>query len=182
MSSAYHIYIHGSGQRLHTDVQRSGQTVYDIVEAVRVPFGEQNSEDSRENQGTTEMNGRGETSWDTTPLSTLIPLHNATGLQSLERINVMIASLKRGEVVQEPDGLPNVKCVVVDGRKLLLFDGHHTVLAYMATGHTQLHEIPHIVIGVGETMSPVLSEETHAFYGDHAPTLSGASNLNNAQN
>jgi len=71
-----------------------------------------------------------------------------------------------------PDGLPNVKVTETRRGEKVLFDGHHTTLAYMLAGRQYLPEVPHI-----QVCKPVHSgfsdSDIHVFFGEHAEALAG---------
>ncbi|MFH1426159.1 MAG: hypothetical protein ABIG66_01870 [Candidatus Kerfeldbacteria bacterium] len=104
-------------------------------------------------------------------LNDIIPLHNVGGMQSLPRIREMMRKIGTGQDILEPDGLPNIKLVRVHGGKIVLFDGHHTTLAYMASGRKMLHEIPHLLI-CRENGLAVPDRYLNVFYGEHGQALS----------
>ena len=99
-------------------------------------------------------------------LKNIINLHNDTGIQSVERIKSMIKSIKEGKEVISSEGIPNVKLVVSKDKGYVLFDGHHTMLAYMYCSKEYLHEIPHII--VEDEQGFTKNEEMKVFFGEHS--------------
>ncbi len=99
------------------------------------------------------------------PLQNIINLHNIEGIQSLKRIESMIKDIKSGKEIFSSDGFPNVKLVSKDN-KWILFDGHHTLLAYMIEDKQFLHEIPHMIVKNQD--KDVSDEEISVFFGEHS--------------
>ena len=64
----------------------------------------------------------------------------------MNQIKTMIKKIKSGKPILSPKGLPNIKLVKTTQTEWILFDGHHSLLAYMITGKTFLHVIPHLII------------------------------------
>ena len=54
--------------------------------------------------------------------------------------------------------------------QLLLFDGHHSMLAYMNAGKRYLEEIPHIIIQ-DKDKGHVDDRDIIVFYGEHAKAI-----------
>jgi hypothetical protein len=105
-------------------------------------------------------------------LRSLINLHNKSGMRSIIQIKSMLNSINSGEEVLHSNGMPNTRVVRTVKGEWVIFDGHHTTLAYMIAGRKWLHEIPHMIIG-DEESGYVIDEEIHAFFGWHAPELKG---------
>ena len=104
------------------------------------------------------------------PLMQIINLHNTDGIQDLSRIASMLSDIDEGRDLFMENGLPNVKLVISGEGEYVLFDGHHTLLAYMIAGRTLLSQVPHIIVtNTGSTF--VADEEIHVFFGEHAPKL-----------
>lgn len=80
------------------------------------------------------------------PLEDIVPLHNIGGLQSVPRIVEMRDKILSGRDILEPDGFPNIKLVRASDDRVIIFDGHHTALAYMACGRETLSEVPYLFI------------------------------------
>jgi hypothetical protein len=96
-------------------------------------------------------------------LKDIINLHNDTGIQSIDRIKSMIKAIKQGKEVISSEGIPNIRLVKTKD-KHVLFDGHHSMLAYMHCGKEYLHEIPHIIV----EDECITDEEIKVFFGEHA--------------
>ncbi len=107
-----------------------------------------------------------------TPLRDIINLHNHDGIKSRKQIMSMIRQLKSGIHVLSQSGLPNIKLVRDKKGKTVLFDGHHSILAYMAVGSKYLHEIPHLM--VNDEKGYVDDREILAFFGEHSKKLKNA--------
>ena len=67
-------------------------------------------------------------------------------------------------------GIPNIKLVVTKESALLLFDGHHSMLAYMLVGKKYLHEIPHMLV-YDENSGYIEDREILVFYGQHSKKI-----------
>ena len=100
-------------------------------------------------------------------LKNIINLHNKDGIQSLARIKSMIKDIKSGKEIFSSDGFPNIKLVKTEDNKWILFDGHHTLLVYMAIGKEFLHEVPHMIVKNKDNES-VNSKEISVFFGEYA--------------
>jgi hypothetical protein len=78
-------------------------------------------------------------------LGSIINLHNKEGICCLERIRNMASCIKQGQDIFENKIWPNIKLAQTN-EGLILFDGHHSLLAYMAVGKKYLWEIPYILV------------------------------------
>ena len=67
-------------------------------------------------------------------------------------------------------GTPNVKLVRTKDNQLLLFDGHHSMLAYMAAGKDYLEEILHMIIE-DEDKGYIDDRDIVVFYGEHSKEI-----------
>lgn len=97
------------------------------------------------------------------PIAEVMPLHNYTGIRDKKMPAKMTASLQKGLEILEADRLPNIKFVVAPNSKLLLFDGHHSLLSYFLFGKMQLTEIPYLVVS-GPDFGPITSSEIAYFF------------------
>ena len=77
-------------------------------------------------------------------LKNIINLHDSEGIKDLEIVRSMIKDIGQGKQILSK-GLPNIKLAKVK-ECFVLFDGHHTMLSYLATGMKFISEIPHIII------------------------------------
>ncbi len=105
-------------------------------------------------------------------LADVINLHNCSGIGSVDRIGEMVEKVNSGQDILMGDGLPNPKLVKTERDEMVLFDGHHSALAYMSVGRKYLSEIPHLLI-LSDEKTGVSDAEVHAFFGDLAVALSG---------
>lgn len=99
-------------------------------------------------------------------LTTILNLHNDDGIRDLEQVSTMAESIKSGEHIQSI-GIPNIKIVLTKDNDLILFDGHHSMLAYMLIGKRYLHEILHMLI-YDENSGYIEDRDILVFYGDHS--------------
>ena len=102
-------------------------------------------------------------------LRDIINLHNDTGIQDLARIKVMVSQIKSGKHVLSPRDLPNIKLVKTKNNEWVLFDGHHSMLAYMFAGKRYLNEIPHLI--VENEQGYVADKEILVFFGEHSKKI-----------
>jgi hypothetical protein len=106
------------------------------------------------------------------PLRSIIALHNVDGIRDVAQIKAMLRQIRAGGDVLHSTGLPNVKLVsTVDG-EWVLFDGHHTMLAYMGAGKDYLDEIPHLIVHNG--CGCVSDGEILVFFGTHSRELTAS--------
>lgn len=101
------------------------------------------------------------------PLQNVLNIHNDSGIKDLFQIRSMVTKIQSGEDIFTSEGLPNIKLVRVDKNQWLLFDGHHSMLAYMHAGKKYLHEVAHLTVENEDTDS-VSSNEISVFFGSHA--------------
>lgn len=102
-------------------------------------------------------------------LRDILNIHNDDGIKDLGQVGTMAKSIKSGEHIQ-PIGIPNIKLVRAKDNDLLLFDGHHSMLAYMAVGKRYLEEIPHMIIE-DEGTGYVEDQDILVFYGEHSKEI-----------
>ncbi len=79
-------------------------------------------------------------------LRAIVNIHNKNGIRDLEQILRLKESIKNGKNILTEAGMPNIKILKTKNNKLFLFDGHHSMLAYMANGIKHLDNIPHLLI------------------------------------
>jgi len=101
------------------------------------------------------------------PLYNVLNIHNDSGIKDLFQIRSMVTKIQSGGDIFSPEGLPNIKLVRINKNQWLLFDGHHSMLAYMHAGKKYLHEVAHLTVENEDTGS-VLSNEISVFFGSHA--------------
>jgi hypothetical protein len=101
-------------------------------------------------------------------LKDLINLHDIEGLD-LNKIKNLKKTISKKNHIFSNSGLPNVKLVKTLNNNWVVFDGHHTINAYMLNEIRFLSEIPHLIV---ETDSIYFKEESiKLFYGKHAKKL-----------
>jgi hypothetical protein len=103
------------------------------------------------------------------PLRVITSLHNTEGIRELRQIGGMLRQVLAGGDVLRASGLPNVSVVMTSESETVLFDGHHTVMAYMAAGCNYLDEVPHLVVHNGSGC--VEDREILVFFGTHSKQL-----------
>ncbi len=102
-------------------------------------------------------------------LKEIINLHNDTGIKSIPQITSMINQIKSGKDIYSDSCLPNIKLVKTKNKKWVLFDGHHSLLAYMACSKKYLNETPHLIIS--NKTGYVNDSEIFVFFGAHSQKL-----------
>jgi len=85
------------------------------------------------------------------------------------QIGGMIRQVLAGGDLLRASGLPNVQVVVTSENETVLFDGHHTVMAYLATERNYLDEVPHLIVHDGKRR--VADREILVFFGTHSKVL-----------
>ncbi len=103
------------------------------------------------------------------PLRAITSLHNSDGMGDVPQIGGMIRQVLAGGDFLRASGLPNVKVVVTAENETVLFDGHHTVMAYLATERNYLDEVPHLIVHDGKRR--VADREILVFFGTHSKEL-----------
>jgi hypothetical protein len=106
------------------------------------------------------------------PLNSIINLHNTDGISDRGQIKQMTEKLNSGKAIMTPEGLPNIKLVKSLDNEWVIFDGHHSMLAYMFTGKKYLDQTPHLIV-LDRDNKGIKDEEIHAFFGKHASKLKG---------
>ena len=97
-------------------------------------------------------------------LKKIINLHNIEGLEDIYRIREMLLKIKKGKDILQKNNMPNIKLIKIKN-KILLFDGHHSLLAYMTAGKKYLYEVPHILIDNAN------DAEVKVFFGKHSKKI-----------
>lgn len=118
------------GFQAETSVE--AESPYDVVEAVR--------------QTWQTLLPQSINRYDTVLIGDIVPIHNPTGIRDIGQIDDMAGKIADSDHITEIDGLPNIKLVVAPNGRLLLFDGHHTLLAYYRQGRKTLAEVSYLVI------------------------------------
>lgn len=104
-----------------------------------------------------------------TNLKEIINLHNNNGIRDIPQINEMVQKIKSGDDIFNINGMPNIKLVKTSYKEWVLFDGHHSMLAYIVAGKKYLHEVPHLVVQDGK--KGYVSDEILVFFGEHSNKL-----------
>ena len=102
-------------------------------------------------------------------LRDIINLHNITGIKDISQIKSMITKIKSKKDILHQSKLPNIKLIKTKDNDRVLFDGHHSMLAYMSFDRKYLHEIPHLI--VENEHGYVLDKDILIFFGPHAIEL-----------
>lgn len=106
-----------------------------------------------------------------TILRLIVNLHNKDGIKDIPQIKKMIQQIKSEKDILHPSELPNIKLVKTKKNKFVLFDGHHSMLAYMSAGRKYLHEVPYLI--VLNEKGYVTDKEILIFFGQHSSKLKG---------
>lgn len=102
-------------------------------------------------------------------LKDILNIHNDDGIRDLAQLKRMGEDIKTGRHIFSRR-IPNIKLVKTRDNQLLLFDGHHSMLAYMAAGRTYLEEIPYMII-FDKAKGYVEDKDIVIFYGKHAADI-----------
>ena len=105
-----------------------------------------------------------------TSLEKIINLHDADGIRDLNQVRKMSHKIAAGYHIFSKDNIPNIKIVTSAKREKILFDGHHSTLAYMLNDHQYLGEIPYLEV-LNREKKPITDPEIHAFFGKHSETI-----------
>ena len=102
-------------------------------------------------------------------LANIVNLHNLEGIRDPEQIKKMTNDIPKGTHIVHENGMPNVKVVLTDKDQYLLFDGHHSLLAYIYSGKKFLSEIPYLLVAnfYRNKYLPLSDEEIATFFGEH---------------
>ncbi|MBN2422881.1 hypothetical protein JXB41_06655 [Candidatus Woesearchaeota archaeon] len=103
-------------------------------------------------------------------LRNIINLHNNNGIKDILQIKKMVHHIALEKNILSPTGMPNIKLVKTKSRERVLFDGHHSMLAYMISGKKYLHEIPHLIVE-DEKDKFVSDKDILVFFGEHAKEI-----------
>lgn len=104
------------------------------------------------------------------PLKKVITLHNVDGIRDISQISSMLKQISSGKDIFSSEGLTNIKLVRSREKEWVLFDGHHSLLAYLLSGKKYLDEVPHLIVE-NEKRGYLEDEEIHIFFGEHAKKL-----------
>ena len=102
-------------------------------------------------------------------LRNILNIHNDDGIRDLAQVRRMTRAVESGKHIFSL-GIPNVKLVRTKDNQLLLFDGHHSMLAYMNAGKRYLEEIPHIIIE-DKDKGYIDDKDIIVFYGEHSKQI-----------
>ena len=99
-------------------------------------------------------------------LKNIVSFHNDDGIKDIHQIKRMADAITSGEHILSRE-VHNIKLVKTWEEQLLLFDGHHSILAYIITGRTYLEEIPHLMV-IDKANGYLNDQDISVFYGEHA--------------
>jgi hypothetical protein len=97
-------------------------------------------------------------------LREIINLHQFSRKSDLTEISNTAALIAMNRYRLLRDRWPHIRLVMSRKKELVLFSGHHTLLAYMAVGKTMLDEIPYMFI-YNEERKFLNDDEMHQFFG-----------------
>ncbi|MEA1924481.1 MAG: hypothetical protein U9M95_01280 [Candidatus Altiarchaeota archaeon] len=132
---------------------RDSMSVYDIVDYFRDEIFTKSG-----------VNGFDEEIRDRVLLRDIINLHNLEGIRDVSQIRSMTHKITSGGDIFSGGGLPNIK--LVETEDWVLFDGHHSMLAYMLAGKKYLDEVPHLIVEDAKR-TRVPDKEILVFFGEH---------------
>ena len=102
-------------------------------------------------------------------LAKVLNIHNDDGIRDLHQVREMAQDIKSGRHIL-CFGMPNIKVVKLIDHQLLLFDGHHSALAYMARAKRYIEEVPHLII-INKDKECVDNRDIAVFFGEHAKEM-----------
>ncbi|MHA2431371.1 MAG: hypothetical protein ACXACC_10145, partial [Promethearchaeota archaeon] len=105
-------------------------------------------------------------------LRNVLNIHNDSGIKDIAQIGYMVRKIQSGEHIVTAEGIPNVKLVKVNCNQWLLFDGHHSMLAYMHAGNKYLHEVAHLTVE-NEGVKNVTGDDIMVFFGPNKNKIRG---------
>ena len=105
-------------------------------------------------------------------LRNVLNIHNDSGIKDLTQIQSMVRKIQSRKHIISAEGIPNIKLVKANCNQWLLFDGHHSMLAYMHAGKKHLHEIAHLTVE-NEGVKNVADDDITVFFGPHANKIRG---------
>jgi hypothetical protein len=106
---------------------------------------------------------------DIVQLREIVNLHNNTGIKNISQIISMVKQIRSGKDILTLNGLPNIKLVKTEQSEWILFDGHHSLLAYIIGGKKYLNELPHLIIE--NENGYVTDKEICVFFGIHSKMI-----------
>ena len=138
---------------------KKNMTIYDTVDFFRKEMFSK----------TKKTNGQKEMTGEQVLLRKIINLHNADGIKNIPQITSMINKIKSRKDILFSSEMPNIKLVKTCNNEWVLFDGHHSMLAYMVFGRKYLSEVPHLIIQ--NKTGCVKESEILVFFGVHSKKL-----------
>lgn len=99
-------------------------------------------------------------------LNVIKNIHNKEGIKNIRKIKRMIGALENRRHILASSGMPNIKIFKARNSQLYLFDGHHSMLAYMMNGKRYLNEVPYLLIEKKDG-GYILDENFKNFFGQH---------------
>lgn len=100
----------------------------------------------------------------------VVNLHDENEIMARDYLEEMLEKIRAGKEIIMDDGLPNLKVTETRREETVLFDGHHTALAYMFAGRRYLPEIPHLRV-LNPVRSGFSDHKIHVFFGTHSQKL-----------
>lgn len=120
--------------------EQAGTTICEVVVNARTPYEAVKAASTAQERTKTIIDTFG-----MRKIAELLPIHNATGIRDTQQVKTMSTKLDQSHIYQG-DGLPNIKIVIAPDGRLLAFDGHHSLLAYLQKNFTYLSQIPYLII------------------------------------
>lgn len=102
-------------------------------------------------------------------LSKVLNIHDADGIRDLYQVRKMAEDINTGRHIL-CFGTPNIKLAESIDHQLLLFDGHHSALAYMACGKRYIEEVPYLMI-TDRHKGGIDNRDITVFFGEHARAM-----------
>ena len=99
-------------------------------------------------------------------LSKIRNIHDKDGIRDIRKVKRMLKSLDNRRHILSSSGMPNIKIFKARDNKLYIFDGHHSMLAYMMSGKKYLNEMPYLLFEKKDG-GYILDDNFKNFFGKH---------------
>ena len=99
-------------------------------------------------------------------LSEIRNIHDKDGIRDIRKTKRMLKTLDNRRHILSSSGMPNIKIFKARDNKLYVFDGHHSMLAYMMSGKKYLNEMPYLLFEKKDG-GYILDENFKNFFGQH---------------
>ena len=103
-------------------------------------------------------------------MSQVVNLHNLEGVTNLQTMRELMAKIKKDiDIMNLDNGAPNVHLAKV-GADWVAINGHHTIMAYMLCGKTEIRQLPYLVIEDSQT-GEISTDEILAVFNQYSSQI-----------